>query len=394
MGFTITYMDNFIFHNPVKIIFGRGQVAQIADEIPKNSKVMLTFGGGSVRKNGIYDQVISALKRVEGIACVEFWGIEPNPAYETVMKAVELAKAEKIDFLLAVGGGSVVDGTKLMSVAIPFDGDPWDIVRRKANPKTALPLGTVITLPATGSEMNARAVINRRETKEKLSFLNPLVFPRFSVLDPQHTFSLPPKQVANGVADTFVHVTEQYLTYPVNAAIQDRFAESILCTLIEEGPKTLADLTDYDSRANLVWSATQGLNGLIACGVPQDWASHMLGHELTAFFGLDHAQTLAVVLPNLLWVQRKSKHQKLVQYARRVWNLDDNDEDKLVEVAIDRTRAFFESLGLPTHLSKLGITEDISETVISRFQARNMLPLGESKDLTEERIREIFRLAR
>jgi len=385
-------MDNFIFQNPVKVIFGRGQAAQISSEIPKNSKLMITCGGGSIRKNGVYDQVISALK---GFDHIEFWGIEPNPTFETLMKAVEVARTEKIDFLLAVGGGSVVDGTKLISVAIPFNGDPWEeIIKRKVKLTTAVPFGCVLTLPATGSEMNNGSVITRQATKEKLAFHSPLAYPRFSVLDPQHTYSLPAVQVANGIVDTFVHVTEQYLTFPVNAAIQDRFSESILCALIEEGPKTLANPTDYDSRANLVWSATMALNGLIGCGVPQDWATHMIGHELTAYFGLDHAQTLAIVLPNLLWVQRDSKRQKLIQYAKRVWNINDGDEAVLIEKAIAKTRSFFESLGLQTHLSKLGITEDISDAVVDRFRSRNMLPMGESKDLSADRIREILLLAR
>jgi NADP-dependent alcohol dehydrogenase len=384
-------VDNFIFQNPVKIMFGRGQTPLISAEIPKGAKVMLTCGGGSIRSNGAYDQVAAALK---GFSCIEFWGIEPNPTFETLMKAVEIGRDEKVDFLLAVGGGSVADGTKLIAAAIPFVGDPWEIVRRKAKPTAAVPFGCVLTLPATGSEMNCGAVITRKETKEKLSFQSALVYPRFSVLDPQFTYSLPPKQVANGIVDAFVHVVEQYLTFPANAPIQDRFSEGILCTLIEEGPKTLASPTDYDSRANLVWAATMALNGLIGCGVPQDWATHMIGHELTAFFGLDHAQTLAIVLPNLLWAQRDSKRQKLVQYGKRVWNLSNGDEAKLIEDAITKTRSFFEGLGLPTHLSELGIDEDRSDTIVERFQGRGMLPMGESKDLTAEKIREILRLAR
>ncbi|MCL1893091.1 MAG: iron-containing alcohol dehydrogenase [Holophagaceae bacterium] len=383
-------MDNFIFQNPVKILFGRGQTSLISNEIPKNSKVLLTCGGGSIRKNGVYDEVVSAMK---GIDLIEFWGIEPNPVYETLMKAVEMARAENVDYLLAVGGGSVVDGTKFISVAIPYKGDPWEIIQKKGEPAVAIPFGCVLTLPATGSEMNRGAVISRRETKEKLAFHNDFAFPKFSVLDPIHTFSLPPKQVANGIVDTFVHVTEQYLTFPVDAAIQDRFSESILCALIEEGPKTLANLTDYNSRANLVWSATMGLNGLIGCGVPQDWVTHQIGHELTAYFGLDHAQTLAVILPNLLWVQRDSKRGKLIQYARRVWNIPQENEDKMIETAIANTKSFFESLGLATHLSKLGAGEDISEIIVNRFQARKLLPMGESKNLTAERIREILKLS-
>ncbi len=309
------------------------------------------------------------------------------------MKAVEMGREEKIDFLLAVGGGSVADGTKLIAAAIPFEGDPWDIVRGKAKPASAVPFGCVLTLPATGSEMNCGAVITRRETKEKLSFRHPSVYPKFSVLDPEFTYSLPPKQVANGIVDTFVHVAEQYLTLPANAAIQDRFSEGIFRVLLEEGPKTLANPTDYNSRANLMWAATMGLNGLIGCGVPQDWATHWIGHELTAFFGLDHAQTLAVVLPNLLWSLRDPKRQKLLQYARRVWGIHDGNDDEAIERAIVSTRAFFEHLGLPTHLAELGITTDCSEEMIVRFQARGMLPMGESKSLDEIKIKEILRAA-
>ncbi|MDR2561721.1 MAG: iron-containing alcohol dehydrogenase [Holophagales bacterium] len=384
-------MDNFIFHNPVKIIFGRGQTPLIANEIPKSAKILITCGGGSIRKNGVYDQVINALKEHNH---VEFWGIEPNPSFETLMKAVEMGQEEKIDFLLAVGGGSVADGTKLIAAAIPFEGDPWDIVRGKAKPASAVPFGCVLTLPATGSEMNCGAVITRRATKEKLSFRHPSVYPKFSVLDPEFTYTLPPKQVANGIVDTFVHVAEQYLTFPASAAIQDRFSEGILRALLEEGPKTLANPTDYDSRANLMWAATMGLNGLIGCGVPQDWATHWIGHELTAFFGLDHAQTLAVVLPNLLWAMRDSKRQKLLQYARRVWDIHDGNEEEAIERAIVSTRAFFEHLGLPTHLAELGITADCSDEMIVRFQARGMLPMGESKTLDEGKIKEIMRAAR
>jgi NADP-dependent alcohol dehydrogenase len=383
-------VDNFIFQNTVKVIFGRGGASAVSREVPKGSRVMLTCGGGSIRANGVYGQVADALK---GFDTVEFWGIEPNPTFETLMKAVEMGRKEKTDYLLAVGGGSVIDGTKFIAAAIPFGGDPWDIVLGRARPAKAVPLSCVLTLPAAGSEMNCGAVITRKETKEKLAFHCPLNYPRFSVLDPEHTYSLPPKQVANGIADTFVHVAEQYLTFPARAQVQDRFSEGILATLIEEGPRTLAEPKDYDARANLVWSATMALNGLIGCGVPQDWATHMIGHELTAFFGLDHGQTLAIVLPALLRVQRGPKRQKLLQYAGRVWGIQ-SDGDAAIDESIDRTKAFFEGLGLPTRLSALGITEDISGTAVERFRARNMLPMCESRDLGEKGIREIFSLIR
>lgn len=276
-------MENFSFYNPVKILFGKGQIANIAQEIPANAKILITYGGGSIKSNGVYDQVKTALA---GRNFLEFGGIEANPHLETLLKAVELIRSQGIDFLLAVGGGSVLDGTKFIAAAVPFEGDPWDILAKQAPVKAALPIGTVLTLPATGSEMNTNSVVTKWETQEKLFFASPLVFPKFSVLDPETTFSLPPRQIGNGIVDAFTHVMEQYLTYPANAPLQDRWAESILQTLIEEGPKTLANPDDYASRANVVWSATLALNGLIGAGVPQDWTTHMIGHELTALHGL------------------------------------------------------------------------------------------------------------
>ncbi len=292
-------MLNFTYHNPVKVVFGKGAIAELPKLIPAEAKVLMTYGGGSIKQNGVYEQVIHAM---QGRPMLERGGIEPNPRYETCMKAVELAKAEGVDFLLAVGGGSVVDGTKFIAAAVPYrGGDPWDMLldwgRVPANP---LPLGCVLTLPATGSEMNGGAVISRESTGEKLFFVTPQTFPRFSILDPETTYSLPPRQVANGIVDAWVHTTEQYLTYPAEAPLQDRQAEAILLTLIEEGPKALADPQNYAVRANLMWCATQALNGLIGCGVPQDWATHMIGHELTALYGIDHAQSLALVLPGVL----------------------------------------------------------------------------------------------
>ena len=287
-------MNNFTFHNPTRILFGQGRIADIAREIPANARVLITYGGGSVVKTGTLAEVKAALA---GYTVFEFGGIEPNPTYETLMQAVELARREKIDFLLAVGGGSVIDGTKFIAAAIPFAGEPWDILAKRAPVKSTIAFGSVLTLPATGSEMNNGAVITRRASNDKLAFSNSRLYPRFSVLDPTKTFTLPPRQIANGVVDAFVHITEQYLTYPVDAKVQDRFAEGLLLTLIEEGPKALQEPENYAVRANIMWTATLALNGLIGAGVPNDWATHMLGHELTALHGLDHAQTLAVVPP-------------------------------------------------------------------------------------------------
>ncbi|QLE39403.1 iron-containing alcohol dehydrogenase [Nostoc sp. C052] len=383
-------MQNFVFYNPVKILFGKGQIAKIAAEIPADAKILITYGGGSIKTNGVYDQVKSALV---GRNVLEFGGIEANPHLETLLKAVELVRNEGIDFLLAVGGGSVLDGTKFIAAAVPFVGDPWDILAKDAPVKAAVPFGTVLTLPATGSEMNTNAVVTKWETQEKLAFSSPLVFPRFSVLDPETTFSLPVRQISNGIVDAYTHVMEQYLTYPVNAPLQDRLAESILKTLIEEGPKTLANPQDYDARANVMWSATLALNGLIGAGVPQDWATHMIGHELTALHGLDHAQTLAIVLPSTLTIKRDRKWQKLLQYAEQVWAIVDGSEEERVTEAIAKTRNFFESVGVRTRLSDYGVRLDTIPVIIQRFEKRGTVALGEYKDVNSQVIEQILTLS-
>lgn len=383
-------MENFVFYNPVKILFGKGQIANIAAEIPAEAKILITYGGGSIKTNGVYDQVKAALA---GRNVFEFGGIEPNPHLETLLKAVELIRKEGIDFILAVGGGSVVDGTKFIAAAVPFKGDPWDILAKDAPVTAALPFGAVLTLPATGSEMNTGSVVTKWETREKLFFDSPLVFPRFSVLDPETTYSLPPRQISNGIVDAYTHVMEQYLTYPANAPLQDRLAESILKTLIEEGPKTLANPQDYDARANLVWSATLALNGLIGAGVPQDWTTHMIGHELTALHGLDHAQTLAVVLPSTLSIKRDRKWQKLLQYGERVWGIVEGDEEERVNLAIAKTRNFFESVGVRTRLSDYGVGLDTIPVIIDRFEKRGFVALGEHKDVNPQTVEQILTLS-
>ncbi|MEI6065304.1 MAG: iron-containing alcohol dehydrogenase [Pseudanabaena sp. ELA748] len=382
-------MENFAFYNPVKILFGKGQIANIAAEIPAEAKILVIYGGGSIKTNGVYEQVKTALL---GRSFLEFGGIEANPHLETLMKAVELIRAEGIDFLLAVGGGSVVDGTKFIAAAVPFEGDPWDILAKQAAVKAAIPFGAVLTLPATGSEMNTNSVVTKWETQDKLFFASPLVFPKFSVLDPETTYSLPVRQVSNGIVDAFTHVMEQYLTYPANAPLQDRMAESILKTLIEEGPKTLADLGDYKARANVMWCATMALNGLIGVGVPQDWATHMIGHELTALHGIDHAQTLAIVLPNMLTVQRDRKREKLLQYADRVWGLVDGTEDARIDQAIQKTRDFFESVGVRTKLSDYGVGLDVIPLITDRFEKRGFVALGEHQDVTPKVVEQVLTL--
>ncbi len=387
-------MNNFNLYTPTRILFGKGAIADLREQIPADAKVLITYGGGSVKKTGVLDQVYSALKDMD---VEEFGGIEPNPAYETLMKAVEIVRAKGITFLLAVGGGSVLDGTKFIAAAAhyPRDLDPWHILQTTGSEiKSAIPMGSVLTLPATGSESNKGAVISRRATGDKQAFHSPFVQPVFAVLDPVYTYTLPPRQVANGVVDAFVHTIEQYLTYPVNAKVQDRFAEGILLTLVEDGPKALTDPENYDVRANVMWAATMALNGLIGAGVPQDWATHMLGHELTAMHGLDHAQTLAVVLPALMNEKRAEKHDKLLQYAERVWNITTGDENARIDGAINATRDFFEAMGVKTSLSGYGLDGSTIPALLAKLEEHGMTQLGERGDITIDASRRIYEAAR
>jgi len=383
-------MFNFSYQNPTRIVFGKDQISELTNLLPKDKKVLLLYGGGSIKRNGVYQQVVKALADV---SFIEFAGVEPNPAFETLMRATTLVKDQGIDYILAVGGGSVIDGAKFVAAAAVFNGDPWDILAKGAKVTTAVPLGCVLTLPATGSESNGNSVVTRYETQQKLAFSSELVFPQFAILDPTVTYSLPPKQVANGVVDAFVHVMEQYLTYPVNAPVQDRFAEGLLQTLIEEGPKALAEPENYDVRANVMWAATMALNGLIGQGVPQDWATHMIGHEITALYGLDHAQTLAIVLPALMQQQRATKCAKLLQYGQRVWQLQHQDQERLIDEAISHTRQFFERMGVPTRLADYGIKADAVDKLVDKLVQHKMIKLGEHRDITPEVSRSILQLA-
>jgi len=373
-------MQNFDFYNPTRIVFGERTIARIDEFVPAHARVLVLYGGESAKRTGTLDEVKAALG---GRDVREYGGIEPNPTYETLMEAVALVRREHIDFLLAVGGGSVIDGTKFVAAAVPYEGEPWQILETRGRQvKQAVPFGSVLTLPATGSEMNSAAVVTRRATATKLPFRSPHVYPQFSVLDPTKTFTLPPRQVANGVVDAFVHIMEQYLTYPANGMAQDRFAEALLQTLIEIGPKALAAPHDYAIRSNLMWVATLALNGLIGAGVPQDWATHMVGHELTARYDIDHGRTLAIVLPSMLQVRRDSKREKLLQYAARVWQIAEGSEDARIDAAIARTRDFFESLGVKTRLPDYGIGADAIDGLVAQLEAHGMTALGEHGDVT------------
>lgn len=381
-------MENFNFSNPVKILFGKGQIAALRDELPADARILLAYGGGSIKRNGVYAQVMEALT---GFHVEEFSGIEPNPHYETCMKAVEQIQNSHLNFILAVGGGSVIDAVKFISAAALFkDGDPWLLLEKHLPVKEAIPFGTVLTLPATGSEMNSGAVITRAADKNKLAFSSEKVYPLFSVLDPSVTFTLPIRQVGNGVVDTFVHVVEQYVTYPVNALLQDFFAESILKTLLIEGSKVLETPDDYDVRANLMWASTWALNGWISCGVPQDWATHGIGHELTALYGLDHGQTLAIVLPGVLTVMSEQKADKIIRLGEQVFGIYNNmTRDERIKYTINAVDAFFKEMGVPTHLSDYGLGVEAVEAVHERLQKRGW-KLGEKHNITADVAKDIL----
>ncbi len=389
-------MLNFDFHNPTHIVFGKDRLQDLDSLVPKQARVLITYGGGSVIKTGVLDRVKQALA-ASPRQVFEFKGIGANPQYSVLKKAIDIVREEKIDFLLALGGGSVMDGTKFIALAAPakeFMGKEEELLKFGFEPvpvDSALPLGTVVTLPATGSEMNFFAVISHG--KDKLPVVSPHAFPKFSILDPELTFTLPPAQVANGVVDTFIHTLEQYVTFPVDARFQDRTAEGILQTLIEIGPTTIEEPENYDARANLVWCATMALNGLIGAGVPQDWNTHMIGHELTAMFGIDHARTLAVVQPAVWKVRQEQKKEKLLQYARRVWQITQGSEEEIIHAAIDKTERFFQSLGMKTRLSDHGITEADIPKVISALESHGMTALSETGDVTLEISQEILNTA-
>lgn len=383
-------MNNFEAYNPTRIVFGKDQHARIPELLKPLSvtTVLLAYGGGSIKKNGVYDKVMEQLK---GFRVIEFGGIEANPEYTTLMKAVEVVKAEKVDFILAVGGGSVIDGIKFVAGASLYDGNPWDVLERKpgCDFKAAVPFGTVLTLPATGSEANSGAVISRSEINAKRTMGGPLFFPVFSVCDPQVVASLPERQIANGIADSYMHTLEQYLTYPTGNLLQERQAEAILSVLIEIAPKVMQHPEDYEAAANLMWCSTHALNGNLRLGVPTDWCTHMIGHELTAFYGIDHARTLAIIAPRLFENQFDNKFEKLVQYGKRVWNLSGTDHE-IAENAIRKTEAFFQGLGIKTRITDYTDNTDfLASEIKKRFEERGWTEMGERRAITPEDVEKI-----
>lgn len=381
-------MRDFTFYSRTRIVFGRGTIAKLSSLLPASARPVLLYGGGSIKSNGVYDQVKAALA---GRAMTEFGGIEANPRYETCMKAIAQVRRDQSDFILAVGGGSVFDAAKFIAAGAVWEGaDPWEICVRKPVLTKALPIGGVLTLPATASEMNGGSVISHAALGQKLFFFDDLVQPVFSILDPSTTFSLPPRQTANGIIDAFVHTTERYFTYPTGATLTDRQAEAILATLVEEGPKAMAKGDDYHARANLMWAATCAHNGSLDCGLPGDWASHMIGHELTAIYGLDHAQTLAVVLLGVMVQQKPRKMAKLAQYGRRIWQLQGTDQ-VVADQAVIKTETFFRSLGAGTTLSDYQIPAADIPKIADRVSA--LYPkLGEHGDISARDIQQILRL--
>jgi NADP-dependent alcohol dehydrogenase len=377
----------FSYVNPTLIQFGQQQIAALADLIAKDQKVLVVYGGGSIKKNGVYDQVAAALKDFDW---VEFSGVGANPTIEVLDQAVKICKEQDIDFVLGVGGGSVIDGVKYIAASAVYDGEGWDIPTGKHTITSALPIGAVLTLPATGSESNQNSVVSKEATKQKLPFASPEVLPKFAIMDPDVMKTLPQRQLVNGLVDAWVHTCEQYLTFPQNALVQEGYAEALLRTL-----KTLGDNFENQDdawRANLMWAANQALNGLIGSGVSQDWATHMIGHELTAAYGVDHARSLAIVQPSLLRNQFAVKKVKLEQMGKNVFGLAQSDD--LAEQTIAAIEAFYHSLDVATELTEHGDDKAAAiDNIIGKLESHGMIALGENQAITLKESREILEQA-
>ena len=374
----------FSYVNPTLIQFGQQQIAALTDLIAKDQKVLVVYGGGSIKKNGVYDEVAAAL---EGFDWVEFSGVGANPTIEVLDQAVKICKEQDIDFVLGVGGGSVIDGVKYIAASAVYDGEGWDIPTGKHTITSALPIGAVLTLPATGSESNQNSVVSKEATKQKLPFASPEVLPKFAIMDPDVMKTLPQRQLVNGLVDVWVHTCEQYLTFPEGALVQEGYAEALLKAL-----KTLGDNFENQDdawRANLMWAANQALNGLIGSGVSQDWATHMIGHELTAAYGVDHARSLAIVQPSLLRNQFAVKKAKLEQMGKNVFGLEQTDD--LAEQTIQAIEAFYHSLEVATQLTEHGDDKAAAiDNIIGKLEAHGMVALGENQAITLKESREIL----
>jgi NADP-dependent alcohol dehydrogenase len=376
-------MKNFEFYNPVRVFFGKGTISKISNHLPAGVPVLFVYGGGSIKKNGVYEQVVQALGTTD---YYEYPRVQPNPSYEQLLPALDIIRDKKIGFILAVGGGSVIDGSKFLAAAACYKGDdPWNLLSLYAEVKEALPIGAVLTLPATGTEMNGNSVISRLSVNHKLAFGSFLLMPQFSVLDPEVTYSLPKNQIANGVIDAFIHVLEQYLTYPSKAEVQDRYAESLLLILKDTGSKVFADEEpDYDDRANFMWAATNALNTSLSMGVTTDWSTHTIGHELTALYGFDHAVSLAIVLPGVMTHLREKRKEKLLQYGERIWGITSFDHQAAIAETIKYTEQFFRCLGVKTKLSEYGIGAEAIEKVVSQLSSHGAFVLGGARDVSIE----------
>lgn len=387
-------IQNFRFYNPTRVYFGEGQLKAIEREIPQESKVLILYGGGSVKKFGVFEQIIEVLGSRQWD---EFGGVEANPTFETLIKAVAKVKEGNFDYLLAVGGGSVIDGTKFVAAAAKFEGDPIDIfgkgVGKGLKVKAALPFGTVLTMPATASEMNKNSVVTFVEKQAKISFASDKVYPTFSIIDPTYSYTLPQGQLANGIGDAFVHVMENYLTYPVNAKVQDRWSEALLLTLIEEADQYVNGEADYENRANVIWAITNALNGFTDQGVPADWSSHALGHEITVLNGTDHARTLSPILLATMKVRRKEKGDKIIQYGQRVWGIEAGTHDERIDATIKKTADFFQSIGLPTTLAEIDVKESDIDFLVEQLTKHGKVNMSERGDQTEEVNRSIYQAA-
>jgi len=373
----------FSYHNPTAIEFGKDKIKAITNFIDKSARVLVVYGGGSVKKNSSFEQVSKAL---DGYEWFEFSGVEPNPTVETMNKAVEIVKEKNIDFVLALGGGSVIDGCKYLVASALYDGDGWDFLDGKAEVKKALPLGVVLTLPATGSESNQASVVSKKSTDEKRFFFSPLVQPNFAILDPSFISTLSDRQLANGLVDAFVHICEQYLTYPTTSLVNDGYSETLLKGLVKLA-SSWEERRDLKWQENLMFIANQALNGLIGVGVPQDWATHFIGHELTAFYGIDHARSLAVVQPQLLRVMSESKKEKIAQMGREVFNIENSSE-----LVIEAIESLYQSVGISTNLNDYDIDDKVIEKIIPALKKHGMGTIGEKGEITLEKSEQILKM--